>query len=348
MQGIERLVPNSDEVKRIFAAAVFCVLFSSVGFSQLLENKHQHELLVSGIHATLIQQYDSAESCFQTMIREYPAHPAGYLYLAGMIQAKYTDYGNSFNAERYDSLLTKAFQLSERMLKDKKTEAWGYLYTGTAEAFRSFTASENGSLAKGFYYGINAGSSLERCLEADSTFTEAKNILGSYYYWRSKLAWIPFISDRTEEGIALIKQALSHPYEKHLASHNLMLILIDEKRYAEAESIGTAMLQEYPDNRSFMWNLMTVYEQSNNGPKLEEICKRLLKSALRAPVINRYTEATCRLKLANFAVNRGDFQTAADQCTAILRLEKYQGKVKGDLQKKIRRAEELLSKMNKK
>ncbi len=226
--------------------------------------------------------------------------------------------------------------------------AWGYYYTGMADAFRSFTASENGNLPTGFYYGISAGGSLERCVELDSTFHAAKNILGSYYFWRSKLAWIPFISDRTDEGIRLIKEALDHPYEKHLASHNLMLILTDEKRYAEAEIIGLAMLSHYPDNRSYLWNMVTVYEQWGKQPQLESVVDRLLKSALEAPVINRYTEAACRLKIAQEAYRQNRYEHVRDECDKIVALRKYIGKTKGDLKKKISQAEELLSFINKK
>jgi tetratricopeptide (TPR) repeat protein len=311
--------------------------------AQVLDDQRHHELLLQGIRQTLEQEYDSAETTFRTMMKEYPSHPSGYLYLAGMLQAKYSDYGERFNRKQYDSLLTAAEKLSEEMIEKKTTAAWGYLYSGMAEAFRSFTASENGNLPTGFYYGISAGQSLKKCLERDSTFVEAKNILGAYYFWRSKLAWIPFISDKTEEGIGLIKESFHHPYEKHLASHNLMLIFIDEKRYAEAEYYGLLMLKEYPSNRSYLWNMMTVYEQWGKYDSLKSIVERLLQSTMNAQVINRYTEVTCRLKLAQFAIHENDKRTARRECEKILALRKFIGKTKGDLKAKIKQAEELLT-----
>ncbi|MEW5797440.1 MAG: hypothetical protein AB1728_00405 [Bacteroidota bacterium] len=314
-------------------------------YGQILQEKRLHELLLRGIHYTLSQHYDSAETTFHTMIKEFPQHPSGYLYLAGMFQAKYTDYGDRFNEAQYDSLLNEAEELAERMISTKETTAWGYFYSGMADAFRSYTASESGSLPSGFYYGISAGNALEKCLEMDSTFTEAKNILGSYYFWRSKLAWIPFVSDRTDEGISMIKEAFFHPYEKHLASHNLMLIFIDEKRFSEAEYYGMQMLKEYPENRSYLWIMMTLYEQWGKQESLKRIVDRLLESTLNAPVINRYTEATCRLKLAQFAANRNDVQTVKYECEKIIALKKYIGKTKGDLKKKVRQAEDLVKSM---
>ena len=323
------------------------VLFFHNASAQLLQDARQHSLLLQGIHYTLEQQYDSAEITFRTMIKDFPDHPGGYLYLAGMYQAKYTDYGDRFNEEQYDSLLSAAGMLAEEMMKEPQTEVWGYFYAGTADAFRSYTASENGSLPTGFYYGISAGNLLEKCLEKDSGFVEAKNTLGAYYFWRSKLAWIPFISDRTDEGIRLILEAFEHPYEKHLASHNLMLIFIDEKRFPDAEKYGLAMLKEYPNNRSFLWNLMTVYEQWNRKDKLAEVVERLLQSTLQAPVTNRYTEATCRLKLAKFTAEKKNVDAAKEECKKIIELKRFVGKTKGDLRKKIKQAEILLEDLDK-
>ena len=328
-------------------AAVLLVL-CSVGTlsSQILDNPHHHNLLLQGIHYTLEQRYDSAETAFRTIISRYPEHPSGYLYMAGMYQARYTDYGKSFNARQYDSLLTVAGVLAEKLTSSPATAAWGYYYTGMADAFRSFTASENGNLPTGFYYGISAGGSLERCLELDSAFDAAKNILGSYYFWRSKLAWIPFVSDRTDDGIRLINESLDHPYEKHLASHNLMLILTDEQRFAEAEQIGLTMLSLYPGNRSYLWNMVTIYEQWRKQSQLMSIVERLLQSTLEAPVINRYTEAACRLKIAQEAYRQQRYEKVRDECKSIIALRKYIGKFKGDLKKKISQAEELLSMIN--
>lgn len=319
-----------------------CVIAPPYLHAQILDDPRQHSLVLLGIDRTLRQEYDSAETAFTQLIKEYPSHPAGYLYLAGMLQAKNTDYGDLFNEDRYDSLLNAVRSLAQPMTARKQTAAAGYFYQGSAEAFRSYTRSENGNLASGIYYGLNAGSSLEQCLKIDSSFIEAKNILGSFYFWRSKLAFLPFVSDRSEEGIAMIKQAYSHPYEKHLASHNLMVILTEQKRYAEAERYGLLLLKEYPENRLYLWNLMTTYEKWDRKNETIEIVRRLLNSTMNARVTNRYTEAVCRLKLAHSAVSVNDTITARKELKTILSLERYIGRTKGDLKKKITQAQDLM------
>ncbi len=343
MQAIE----CSERSNILLKKSIHCLLlvFSATSFlfPQLLVDERQHALVMAGIDYTLRQEYDSAEIVFQVIIQEFPKHPVGYLYLAGMLQAKYNDYGDSFNEERYDSLLHSVESLSEPLVNNKSTSAFGYFYIGSALAFRSFTKSENGNLPSGIYYGLRAGKSLERCLESDPNFTEAKNILGSFYYWRSKLAWLPFVPDRKEEGIKLIVESFSHPYEKHLASQNLMVIFTEEKRFADAEQYGLAMLAEYPDNRLFLWNLKTVYEQWNRTNKLKNIVERLLKSTVEAKTTNRYTEADCRLKLAQLMIAANNRSEAAEELKKIIALRNFIGKTKGDLKKKINRAEYLLT-----
>jgi tetratricopeptide (TPR) repeat protein len=329
--------------KNIFTYLALLVITASPFLrSQLLEDKRQHTLLLRGIDLTLQQEYDSAETVFKTIIAEFPQHPAGYLYLAGMLQTKNTDYGDPFNGKRYDSLLDAVEELSKKFISNARYVSFGYYYTGSAEAFRSYTKSENGNLPSGIFYGLSAGASLERCVELDSNFTEAKNILGSFYFWRSKMAWIPFIPDRTEEGIRLIIESFSHPYEKHLASHNLMVIFIEQKRYADAEKYGRIMLKEYPDNRLFLWNMMTVYEQWNKKKELNIIVARLLKSTINSSVINRYTEAVCRLKLAQNAIAENNIKSAREELTQVTGLRKYIGTTRSDLKKKISQAESLL------
>ncbi len=314
--------------------------------SQILTNPAKHEMVLKGIDLTLRQDYDSAELAFQKLIKLDPWHPVGYLYLAGMLQARYTDEGDQFDEERYDSLLNAAESLSEPLIEASTTAAAGYFYSGSAKAFRSYTRSENGNIPSGVYYGLSAGSTLQKCLERDSSYLQAKNILGSFYYWRSKLAWIPFVPDRSEEGIAMIRQAYFHPYEKHLASHNLIVILTEEKRYAEAERYALDMLAEYPDNRLFLWGLMTVYEKWDRKKELHDVVALLLKSTMRAKMINRYTEAMCRLKLARYAAAENNKSEASRQLTALLSLKKYVGLTKGNLGKKISDGEELLKTLN--
>ncbi len=317
------------------------VIFSTNIFPQKLSDSALHNLLLKGIDETMLQKYADAKATFTFVMQKYPDHPSGYLYLAGVLQAEFSDYGQLFNKNRYDSLLRQAQLRSEKMMENNIND-WGNYYAGSALACRSFTYVEGGNLPLGLLYAIEAASKLENSLEANPNFYAAMNILGAYYYWRSSMSWMPLIKNRKEEGIALIKTAIQqNEYERILGKNNLIVIFIEEKRYDEAIYYAKEVLLEYPENRSILWMLMTAYEQKKDEKELSLLVPKLLKNIISAPVINYYKEATCRIKLAEYAVRDKNYSIALEEANKVLQFKKYIGKVTGNLSKKIRIAESI-------
>ena len=68
----------------------------------------------------------------------------------------------------------------------------------------------------------------------------------------------------------------------------------------------------------------------------------MLASVMKAPVRNPYSEAACRLKLAQFAMENRRYTAVIDECNAILQYENLEGKTKRDIGKKIQAAKELM------
>jgi hypothetical protein len=68
----------------------------------------------------------------------------------------------------------------------------------------------------------------------------------------------------------------------------------------------------------------------------------MLASVMKAPVRNQYSEAACRLKLAQFAMEEHRYNAVIDECSAILKYEDLEGKTKRDLGKKIKAAKILM------
>jgi tetratricopeptide (TPR) repeat protein len=311
-------------------------------YSQKLSDPFLHNAIMKGIDETLKQDYLTAQITFQSIIQHYPDHPSGYLYLAGMLQAEYSDYGRMFDEAQYDSLLMLGEYYAGTMISNGKEKDWGYYYAGCTEAYRSFTAAEGGNLPSGIIHGIKAADKLELCLESNSEFYAAMNILGSYYYWRSTMSWIPFLKNRKDEGIRLVKKAVEmNEYEHILGKNNLVSIYIEEKYYSEAEKIAKEVLEKYPNNRNFLWMLMTVCEKTGNHKANRIVVGKLLQSIVSAPVINYYKEATCRVKLAQYAFEDKRYSSVLDETNKVITLKIYVDKVAGDLNKKIKIAESL-------
>ena len=87
----------------------------------------------------------------------------------------------------------------------------------------------------------------------DSTFYDAYVGLGAYHYYKTKMAenflWLPFISDRREEGIAQIKKTIDHGF---LASYNaresLLRIYFNEQKYEQAVALADSLETGNPND----------------------------------------------------------------------------------------------------
>ena len=313
-----------------------------------LEKQEVHDALLRGIDLTLKQDYPEARALFESVMKSHPDNPAGYLYLAGALQAEYSDYEDAFDQQLFDSLLAKGEALAEHLIEEKDSSDWGYYYAGTALSYRAFSESENGSWPSVIIDGMNAAKMFERCLEFNPQFYDAMNGLGTYYYWRSKktefLSWLPFVSNKEKEGITLLASAVEHgTYDKFIAMNSLATVFVEEKRYDEALAIVQNGLTLYPENRSFLWCLMGIVERmpQRDTAVMKSAVSRMLASVMNAPVRNQYCEAACRLKLAQFAMEEHRFNVVIDECDAILKYESLEGKTRRDIGKKIKAARTL-------
>lgn len=312
--------------------------------AQKIQDEPLHQKIAAGIDCTVKQDFSGAIRLFTAAAAAHPSHPAPYIFMAGAIQAQATDNGREFHRDAYDSLLDKGEANAEAMIEREPSNPDGHYYAGTVLAYRAFTSSEGGNWAGSIYQGVNASKHFEKALELNPRYFDAMNGLGTYLYWRSKLAWVPFVSDRRAEGISMVMSAARRgTYECGVAQNSLMLILIEEKRYDEAEQVALQMLDDVPDQRSFLWGLMTLYEQTNNATQLKKIVPRLLASIVSAPIVNYYNEAACRVKLAQYAFDEGNFRKTVEECEKILALKKVDAVSKKSLRKKYSMAEELLA-----
>jgi tetratricopeptide (TPR) repeat protein len=327
------------------------VAFSFEVLAQPSSNQRLHDVILQGIDLTLKQDYPAAKAVFQSAIEKYPDHPAGYLYLAGTVQAEFSDYEDGFDRRLFDSLLAKGEALADQLIERKDSADWGYYYAGTALSYRAFSESERGNWPSVIIDGMNSAKMFERCLELNPKFYDAMSGLGTYYYWRSKktefLSWLPFVTDRKKEGISFLASAVENgTYDTFEAMNSLILVLTEEARYDEALPITLRALARYPENRSFLWCLVGIVERvpQKDTIAIKSAVTRLLASVMNATVRNHYYEAACRLKLAQFAMAEHEYGRVIEECTTILQYKDLEGKTKRDIGKKLSAAKELLSK----
>ncbi len=330
---------------RLSLLLLLLVLAADTAPAQKIQDEQLHRKISAGIAFTVKQDFAGAIRLFSSAAAAYPAHPAPPIFMAGALQAQNTDNGREFHREAYDSLLDRGEELAETMIERDPDSPDGYYYAGTVLAYRAFTSSESGNWAGSIFQGVNASKQFEKVLELNPRYFDAMNGLGTYLYWRSKLAWVPFVTDRRAEGLSMVMSAARRgTYERGVAQNSLMLILIEEKRYDEAEAVALEALEEVPDQRSFLWGLMTLYEQTGNTARLKKIVPRLLASITAAPVVNVYNEAACRVKVAQYAYDDGNYKRSMEECEKILALKNSDSLSRKSLRKKYSMAEELMEK----
>ena len=103
-------------------------------------------------------------------------------------------------------------------------------------------------------------------------------------------------------------------------------------------------LESYPDNRAYLWCLMGIVENMphQDTAVTRSVVSRVLASVLHSPVRNQYSEAACRLKLAQFAMDDRHYRAAIEECEAIVKYEPFVGKTKRDIGKKVKAAKEIM------
>ena len=313
MQVIE--CSGLSEPDILMKRAAVCVLFlccaSRFSASQQLPDTLLDRLILQGIDLTLRQKYGEAESFFRGVAKQFPTHPAGYLYQAAVQQTRAIDYVIPLDTEPFDSLLEIGEKLSERMIDSGTTSAWGYYFLATTNGYDAYARVERGDWFGGFRKGLAAASDFKNCLEIDSNFIDAFAGLGTYYYWRSRktefLNWLPFISDDRPEGIRLLKECIRRGiYNRFVAASALLNIYLDGGRYEDASQVAQDALRAYPSNRVFLWGLAESLSRLGKVKETLETYDILLKSIMADSISNPYSEILCHLNIAKIRLRSND------------------------------------------
>lgn len=259
-------------------------------------------LLTAGIDQTLRQDYERAENTFRIVARDFPNHPAGFLYQAALLQTLAMDYELPMGREPFDSLLDLGQERASDMIERDPDSPWGYYYRGTMLGYDSYARAMRGDWFGAASKGMSSASDFRRAVAADSSFYDAYAGIGTYAYWKTRkiefLAWLPFIGDRREEGIRyLILCTERGAYNRFTAMSSLVSIYLDDGKVSEAAHIAAEALRSYPENRLFLWGLATALDQSGDTSGALGAYQRLLASIVSDQKENSYNELVCRLNM---------------------------------------------------
>ena len=293
---------------------------------QRLANERLHALIEQGIDLTLRQDYQAADTLFRFVAREFPEHPAGYLYQAGVVQARAMDYERQIDVARFDSLIRLGKQRAQQLIDEAPSSPWGHYFLGTAYGYDSYARVYRGDWFGGALQGFASVAEFKKAIARDSTMYDAYAGIGTFYYWRSRRTayfnWLPFLGDDRKEAYTLIEKTIRRgTYNRYTAISMLVTICIDAERYDTAASYANLGLERYPDNRIFLWGAATALQKAARFAEATQVYRRLLRSILDEKENNHYNEIVCRLNLAKVQLADGDSTGVQSQLQSILGYE---------------------------
>ncbi len=270
---------------------------------RILQSARLHELVLQGIDLTWREEYRQADSLFQIATREFPWHPAGFVYRAGVLQSFAMDHEQLVNRSAFDSLLDAGRRNAERLCLKGDEAGWGYFFLGTASGYDSYAYVSRNDWVRGTLKGYSSVNAFEKAIELDSALTDATGGIGAFYYWRSRKTeyfnWLPFVGDRRNEGLALLAKAIAKGvYNRYTALNLMVTICIDAGDYDQAIHYSRIALAKYPTNRMFLWGLSTALQKKGSLQEAVKAYGSLLLAIQNDPASNSYNEFICRLNLA--------------------------------------------------
>lgn len=294
-----------------------------------LEDPKLHALVLEGIELTWKQDFGAADSVFLATTREFPEHPAGFIYRAGLLLTFAEDHESLLDRTRFDSLLDVGRQKARLMLARDADAKWGHFFLATADGSDSYARIYRGDWVGGAVKGLASVGAFERALKLDTSMVDAYAGIGAYKYWRSRKTeyfnWLPFVGDARSEAFGMLRKAVNGGiYNRYTALSMLSAIYLDAEKYDEAGSCARLGLEDYPNNRTFLWALSTVLDRVKDYRGAIRSYSDLLASAQNDPAGNAYNEFVARLNLAESLVQAGERERARPLLTATLRVRPEQ------------------------
>jgi len=259
---------------------------------------------------------DAAIEEFQSIQREQPEHPLGYLLEAEArwwkiyCESAEFKYGMTDawkrNKQREDAvylqLIAKEIKLAEAQLAKSQT-AEAHFYAGMGYALRSRILALFGEHRGSARAGVRAREHLLRALALEPDLADADLGLGLYNYYVDTLSAIAKVlrffmgipGGSKKEGIRQLERAMTQGVlvredARFYLAKNLRNY---DQQYQRALEILEPLVRQYPSNPAFLFLQGDLYAKLNRKPQAAESFRAAAALPLRDP--------NCRQRIAELA-----------------------------------------------
>jgi tetratricopeptide (TPR) repeat protein len=212
----------------------------------------------AGLEFAYIEEFDSAQTYFDTIISLHPENPAGYFFKAALLQLKMMDQCQHAEEEEYFALMRRVVDRAESILA-QEDNLWAEFYLANSYTYRAVYEGFKNNYLETFKYGMQGGRMLQGIVRKDSTFYDAYLGAGTFeYFWARAARYLPLlklVGGNAEEAIRKVHVAADRGMYSGPTARNLLAFLYkEEKKFEQATEIIDSLLSEYPESKTFMWN----------------------------------------------------------------------------------------------
>jgi len=294
--------------------------------AELPSNLESVPKVFSGLNHILNEEYDLAKQNLDFFRKKNPSSPLGDILFAGALIFEREHNHDFLEAKQIDSLLYIAQDSCEALINRNPDDFWNNYLLALTKTYQTYWKLFKSNYLDGFADGFYALNYFEKCLQIDSTFVEAKVVIGNYQYWSSvkteSLHWLPFIEDRRETGLASLELALSEKFlHRDFSLISLCYAYINEKRYLAAQKIASDLQKKYPNSSKIKSILARTY--TNIEPqKAIKLYKELIKKYQKENLENPYKLIELKIRLAKVFYQNEKYDEVLLLCDEVLNMSK--------------------------
>jgi tetratricopeptide (TPR) repeat protein len=334
----------TQQIRRIADIGVLCIalgrLFPSTG-QPALPGTMQGGALAS-IEYVYTEKFKQAEDEAKSLIDKNPEHPAGYFFMAVAVDAWMAYYQSSKREEEFYRNCDMAIDNGERWLAKDPSNAWVKFFIGGADGYKGTYESRYERWITSFRHGWKGVSTLMDLAKTNPEIHDINFGVGTYHYWRSSMTkmlwWMPGVGNKCDEGIKEVCDAKNFGvFTKIPACVNLIAILLNEKRFNEADRISDEMLLKYPTTLLFCWGKAQALFGLGRYEDSKQVYEYVLSRVESEPIDNHYNAALCHFWLAKIFLKMKWYTQSVAECNRIS-YYKFDDEIKKRLEKFISEA----------
>jgi tetratricopeptide (TPR) repeat protein len=305
-----------------YAAILLIGYACGTGVSAAVLPGDMHTLAMTSIDLAYRDDFKQAQSAAKRLIKEYPSHPAGYFFMAAVLDARMEQFHSRDDELEFYKYCDLAVSKGEEMVEKSPDDIWARFFMGGANGARGTYESRYNRWITAFRFGWQGVSAFKDLLTKFPDMKDALMGVATYDYWRSAMTrtlwWMPGVQDKREESINLLQDVIkTGTYTKDAASRQLISILNNEKRYTEALELSARMLTRYPSYLVFHWGKVDALMGLKRYEEAENNLKYILIRMESENISNHYGEVHCHFYMAKLHFLKGNYPSCLSECIKV-------------------------------